>query len=850
MATLDLATLRVLLTANASQYQSEMGKTVSQTQNFGNTAQKVVAGVVVGAFVAAGAAAAKFASESLAEFNKFQAGMAEVFTLMPGMSEAAMGEMEADVLAFGASTGRVSDEVIPGLYQAISAGVPAENVLEFLRIASDAALGGVTTLEVAVDGISSAVNAYGSEALSATMASDLMFAAVAGGKTTFDELAGSLYNVLPTAASVGVAFGDVTAALATMTSAGVPTSVATTQLRQLLIELSQSGGEAAGIFEQMAGRSFPAFVAAGGNLQQALLLMEQAAINSGVRLSDLFSSVEAGNAALSLTGAATEKFGLELDRAANAAGATEQAAQTMNNTMAHTEAVVEATSEQLKIMVGEALEPGREAWLNFKLALLESAIGFVEAATAGQEYVATAGDMAEAVEGAATLNIGLSGALLGVADAGTLASKVVGMVNAAFGDGGGGVETYTNQSVALGYAMQQLAGGFEGTGSELATLAIQYAQAQSAGNVFVAGVGQQRIVLAETTSHASLLTGALSEQAMALLLLPPLAEQVTDVYAAMAGGERELSTTTAAAVASGTALAQAHNEQKAAAAAAAAAEAELAAKIAEATAKTGDYFTQASQAATQTADWGGIIYDAADAAGAGAEALGLLGIATGELTVAEADAFLRTALLRAVVDELATAYANGEISVRDLMTAFDEAKTEIENMNIVWSEAGGYVLEFDATAGALSGTMAGLTGSAAAAKVEIAGVGTAAENAAGTYDIIVHVTVDGDAIPDIPDNAGNPSQKMAEGGFTGWGPTNAPAGVVHGQEYVFSAPAVAAIGLPVLESMHNSGAVPGGNSYQINVDARGAGPGAAMDIERAIRRILRDEVGAAERRQR
>src|SRR5258707_1301082 len=84
-----------------------------------------------------------------------------------------------------------------------------------------AAVGGVTSLETAVDGISSTVNAYGDKVITATQASDLMFTAVKVGKTTFDELSKSLFNVNPAAAALGVKFQDVTAALASMTAQGV-----------------------------------------------------------------------------------------------------------------------------------------------------------------------------------------------------------------------------------------------------------------------------------------------------------------------------------------------------------------------------------------------------------------------------------------------------------------------------------------------------------------------------------------------------------------------------------------------------------------------------------------------------
>src|SRR5207302_1808515 len=142
-------------------------------------------------------------------------------------------------------------------------------------------------------------------------------------KTTFNELSTSLFNVTPVAASLGVSFGDVTAALAAMTAQGVPTSVATTQLRQLLAELSKEGQVAAKNFEQLAGKSFRQFIAEGGNVQQALQLMERGAKASGVGINDLFGSVEAGGAALALTGKGTQVFTSNLKEMGQAAGATD-----------------------------------------------------------------------------------------------------------------------------------------------------------------------------------------------------------------------------------------------------------------------------------------------------------------------------------------------------------------------------------------------------------------------------------------------------------------------------------------------------------------------------------------------
>lgn len=300
-----------------------------KTQSSAGNMAKFLGGAVVGAATAAGAALVGIGVAATSSFISFQDKMNEVFTLLPGISQQGMDEMTAQVKAFAKEYGVLPEQVVPALYQAISAGVPADNVFSFLATSVKAAKGGVTELETAVDGISSVVNAYHSETLDATKASDLMFTAVKLGKTDFGQLAGSLFNVIPTAASLGVEFGNITAALAAMTAQGTPTSVATTQLRQLLVELSQDGSKASKTFVEMAGQSFVDFIASGKNVQDALILMEGAAQKSDKRLSDLFSSVEAGNAALALTGSGAKTFSDDLAAMDNAAGATDTAFGTM-----------------------------------------------------------------------------------------------------------------------------------------------------------------------------------------------------------------------------------------------------------------------------------------------------------------------------------------------------------------------------------------------------------------------------------------------------------------------------------------------------------------------------------------
>lgn len=786
---LGIATLQTEVDLRGLQRGLAQGQ--QQTQNLTN---KIGQAANV-AFATATAAAAAFVVSSVNEFQTFERGMAEVFTLMPNMTASAMAQMEEDVLTFGQAVGRTSDETIPALYQSISAGVPAANVFDFMQVASDAALGGVTSLEVAVDGISSAVNAYGAEALSAQQASDLMFTAVKGGKTTFGDLAGSLFNVIPTAASLGVEFGNITAALAAMTAQGTPTSVATTQLRQLLIELSKDGSKTADTFERLAGESFVDFIASGGNLQGALQMLEAAAADSGLRLSDMFGSVEAGAAALTLTGSGTEKFTAELNAAASAAGATATAAETMGETGAQAVARLTASFEALKIMVGEEVAPTIADFAEKavkQISLMTSTTKFNDLVGALRDTGLSVGevndivgdgraqfdlwrtaadmedDLARNEVGMRRMELALQGLNLGLEDQRTIITST-----------GGAYRVTTNDLSEFVDLMEQFTSDLQpaATGMEywaLATEQVTVATVEAAEAVEVATVDTS--LLALDVIHA---TNAIE----GMTLSQEASEEATRAQAEA---------------------------------------------TAAATARMADYFVAATQAtdavgffSTTTTDAGAVLvdttvnqsslnqamYDAAAAAGASATELAVLGVATGVLSAEQAEAALKTAILQAGVAELAAAYVAGDLSISGLRTQMGLLVADVNNMDV---EIGASTGEVDIYAGSIS------TAGAAAltAAEQIGGLRTAAEDAAGDYQIHFEITQNG-SVPNVnggyggSSGAGNvaPEDGYALGGFTGYGPASEIAGFVHRNEFVLPPEAVDQVGLPFLENLR-AGRVP------------------------------------------
>lgn len=345
------------LKTGLSEADAALDKTQKKSAGVKSALKKNSKAIGLGMTAAGAAIVGSFGLATSASVD-FEKQMDEVFTLLPNLSGDAKDQMSEDVRDLSVELGVTTGELIPALYQAISAGVPPDNVFEFLKTANAAAVGGVTDLTTAVDGITSVTNAYGTEILSAAEASDLMFTAVKLGKTNFEELSSSLYNVIPTAAGLDLEFGNVTAAIAAMTAQGVPTAQATTQIRQALVELSKDGSSTAESFKELSGKSFKDFIASGGNLQGALEIMKGGAEDMNLSISDMFSSVEAGNAALSLTSdQGAESFTKALEEMGASGGATNKAFETMDEGAGRSMEKIMASFENLKLELGDVFLP-------------------------------------------------------------------------------------------------------------------------------------------------------------------------------------------------------------------------------------------------------------------------------------------------------------------------------------------------------------------------------------------------------------------------------------------------------------------------------------------------------------
>ena len=275
-------------------------------------------------------AAADTAKLAISEAVVNETAFAKVNTLLSDdtNTQAYYNSIKAASLKTGINFADYSESV----YGAISASIDQNSAVDFVQTAVKLGKGGFTETATAVDVLTTAINAYSLEASEATRISDILITTQNLGKTTVDELASSMGQTIPIANNAGVAIDDLAAQYAIMTKNGVATAESGTQIKAMLNELSASGTKVSDTLKDISGKSFAELQAEGKNTAEILGMLGDHAEKSGVKLSDLFGSVEAGAAAVTLVKDGGEDFCNVLEQMGNAAGATEKAYETMANT--------------------------------------------------------------------------------------------------------------------------------------------------------------------------------------------------------------------------------------------------------------------------------------------------------------------------------------------------------------------------------------------------------------------------------------------------------------------------------------------------------------------------------------
>lgn len=285
----------------------------------------------------------KTISDSISNGMNFESMSAKASTLFSGTS-AEFKNLQNEIMGISSATGVAASELMNAAYSAESASVPMGNLGSMIEASSKLATAGFTDIDTALSATAKTMNAYGmmSDDVAATQANmdavqRVLIQTQNKGITTVGELGASLAQVTPTAAAAGVSFEQVGASLAVMTAAGTPTAQATTQLRSAIAELEKSGTKASLALEaaaegtEYAGMSFTEMMASGANLGDVMGLLQNYADKTGVSMLDLWSSIEGGNAAMTIA-ANADTFASDLEAMGTSADVVGDAFSTMSET--------------------------------------------------------------------------------------------------------------------------------------------------------------------------------------------------------------------------------------------------------------------------------------------------------------------------------------------------------------------------------------------------------------------------------------------------------------------------------------------------------------------------------------
>lgn len=261
------------------------------------------------AAIAAAIAAASVAVIALG--SEFEQANAKASTLF-GDAQVDMTQYQGKMLELSNKTGLAATELGNTMYDALSAGIPASDdmseAMGFLEKNTKLAKAGFTDINTATTATAKVLNAYKMDVSETDRVHKVLMQTQNKGITTVNELGSVLSQVTPTASAMGVSFEQVGAALAGMTAQGTPTAQATTQLNQLIAELGKNGTQAnksmTKMYEDMGygKKSFKELMDEGVTLVDIIVDMEGYAKDNDKSLIDMFGSLEAGKAALSMAG--------------------------------------------------------------------------------------------------------------------------------------------------------------------------------------------------------------------------------------------------------------------------------------------------------------------------------------------------------------------------------------------------------------------------------------------------------------------------------------------------------------------------------------------------------------------
>lgn len=323
------------------------------------------------------AALAAIGTAAVAASAEYETSLAKVSTIADTNAKS-IGTLSSEIMALSNETGEAATGLNEALYSAISAGADTAHATELVGVAVKAARGGFTDTETAVDGLTSALNAYGMATTEAEGLANKFLVTQNLGKTTFGELASSIGQVAPTAKAAGVSIDDLLASVASLTANGIGTSEAMTGMKSALSNVIKPTSDAAKMAEQL-GLDFSAAALRSKGWAAFLRDIQEKTGGNTEQMAALFGSVEALNTVLTLTSSqGMSLMDKTLNEMAANTTALDDAYASMSDTLDVATQKLGTNVQNLGVAIGDALAPALTVLAEAVASVVAGVTEFVE----------------------------------------------------------------------------------------------------------------------------------------------------------------------------------------------------------------------------------------------------------------------------------------------------------------------------------------------------------------------------------------------------------------------------------------------------------------------------------------
>lgn len=316
-----------------------------------------------------GLAAVGAAAAAVKIYSDFEDQLATINTVA-NVTEEQLLAIGDGMQSLAERTGIALPEIAAGYYDLVSAGVKAADAQTVLNSATTLAIGGLATTQETVDLLTTAINSYGLKAEEVAGVTDGFAQAIAAGKVTASELAGSFATVGPLASAAGIGIDELQAGYAQLTATGVPAAEAATQMRAAIVALKRPNTDLVKVQERL-NVNF-AKIAKNKGLQVAYQQLRKAAKDLGIDETELIGRVEALGYLYATTGdkAATYRDNLVAVRnASRGAGVAQEQFEKRQKTLSASLNRLRETARGVALVFGGAIAPAVQRVSNVILKL-------------------------------------------------------------------------------------------------------------------------------------------------------------------------------------------------------------------------------------------------------------------------------------------------------------------------------------------------------------------------------------------------------------------------------------------------------------------------------------------------